>query len=246
MSFIEFRSVTKTYGRRAVLCSFTLHVDQGERLVILGPSGCGKTTVLRLLAGLAVPDEGTITVANSVVAADGRVLLEPEKRNIGMVFQDLALWPHLTVEGNLEFGLNARSVPEALGEERIDRLLRLTDLADRRQARPAELSGGEQQRVALARALVLEPQVLLMDEPLSNLNLELSLSLRAEILRLHERLGFTLLYVTHSREEALEIGQRVVIMENGRVDRIGLPAEVSQYLNHRAESAGGVLGGNRQ
>ena len=228
MSCIEFRSVMKTYGRRTVLCSFTLHIEQGERLVILGPSGCGKTTVLRLLAGLAVPDEGTITVADSVVAADGRVLLEPEKRNIGMVFQDLALWPHLTVEGNLQFGLDARRVPKALAEERIDRLLRLTDLADRRQARPAELSGGEQQRVALARALVLEPQVLLMDEPLSNLNLELSLSLRAEILRLHERLGFTLLYVTHSREEALEIGQRVVIMENGRVDRIGLPAEVSQ------------------
>ena len=109
MSFIEFRSVTKTYERRPALSNFTLHVEQGERLVILGPSGCGKTTVLRLLAGLAIPDEGAITVADSVVAANGRILLEPEKRNIGMVFQDLALWPHLTVEGNLEFGLNARS-----------------------------------------------------------------------------------------------------------------------------------------
>ena len=246
MSFIEFRSVTKTYERRPALSNFTLHVEQGERLVILGPSGCGKTTVLRLLAGLAVPDEGTITVADSVVAADGRVLLEPEKRNIGMVFQDLALWPHLTVEGNLQFGLNARGVPKALAEERIDSLLRLSNLTDRRQALPAELSGGEQQRVALARALVLEPLILLMDEPLSSLNLELSVGLRAEIRRLHERLGFTLLYVTHSREEALQIAQRMVVMENGRVDRIGLPAEVSQYLNHRAESAGGVLGGDRQ
>ena len=245
MSFIEFRSVTKTYQRRPALSDFTLHVEQGERLVILGPSGCGKTTVLRLLAGLAVPDEGTITVANSVVAADGRVLLEPEKRNIGMVFQDLALWPHLTVEGNLQFGLNARNVPKALAQQRIQGLLRLTGLADRRQARPAELSGGEQQRVALARALVLEPQVLLMDEPLSSLNLELSLSLRAEILRLHERRGFTLLYVTHSRKEALEIGQRVVMMENGRVNRIGSPADVSRYLNHRAESAGGALCGDK-
>ena len=246
MSFIEFRSVTKTYERRPALSNFTLHVEQGERLVILGPSGCGKTTVLRLLAGLAVPDEGAITVADTVVATNGRVLLEPEKRNIGMVFQDLALWPHLTVEGNLQFGLNARRVPKALAEERIDSLLRLTDLADRRQALPAELSGGEQQRVALARALVLEPLILLMDEPLSSLNLELSVGLRAEIRRLHERLDFTLLYVTHSREEAFEIGQRVVMMENGQVDRIGLPAEIRKYLNDRLESAGGALGGDKQ
>ena len=246
MSFIEFRSVTKTYERRPALSNFTLHVEQGERLVILGPSGCGKTTVLRLLAGLTAPDEGAITVADSVVAANGRILLEPEKRNIGMVFQDLALWPHLTVEGNLQFGLRARQVPKALAEERIRRLLRLTDLTDRRQALPAELSGGEQQRVALARALVLEPLILLLDEPLSSLNLELSVGLRDAIRRLHERLGFTLLYVTHGREEAFEIGQRVVMMENGRVDRIGLPAEIREYLNDRLESAGEALGGDKQ
>ena len=246
MSFIEFQSVTKTYQRRPALSNFTIEIEQGERLVILGPSGCGKTTVLRLLAGLAVPDEGTITVADSIVAANGQVLVEPEKRNIGMVFQDLALWSHLTVEGNLQFGLSARRVAKDLADERIDTVLRLTGLADRRQAHPAELSGGEQQRVALARALVLEPRVLLMDEPLSSLNIELSLNLRAEILRLHERLGFTLLYVTHSREEAFEIGQRVVLMENGRVDRIGLPADVSHYLRHRARLPGGALGGDKQ
>ncbi len=246
MSFIEFRSVTKTYGRRAVLRNFTLHVEKGERLVVFGPSGCGKTTVLRLLAGLAIPNEGAIAVADRVVSADGQVLLEPEKRNIGMVFQDLALWPHLTVEDNLQFGLNARGIPKLLAEQRIDAVLRLTDLAECRQARPAELSGGEQQRVALARALVLEPQIFLMDEPLSSLNLELSMHLRAQILRLHERLGFTLLYVTHSREEAFEIGQRVVVMDNGRVDRIGLPAEIRKYLNDRAESAGETLAVDKQ
>ena len=246
MSFIEFRSVRKTYQRRLVLRDFTLNVERGERLVALGPSGCGKTTVLRLLAGLAVPDEGSIVVADRVVSADGRLFVEPEKRNIGMVFQDLALWPHLTVEGNLRFGLDARGVPKAAARQRVETTLQLVDLVDRRHARPAELSGGEQQRVALARVLVLAPQIVLMDEPLSSLNLELSVRLRSEVVRLHDELGFTLLYVTHNREEAFTIGQRVLVMENGQIDMIGLPEEIREYFNKRAPSAGDELEVDKQ
>ena len=237
MSFIEFRSVSKAYQTRQVLRALTLEVELGERLVILGPSGCGKTTVLRLLAGLTVPDKGSIAIADTVVSADGRLLLEPEKRNIGMVFQDLALWPHLTIEGNLRFGLDARGIPGDLAQQRVETVLGLAGLLDRRQARPAELSGGEQQRVALARALVLEPPIVLMDEPLSSLNLELSVRLRSEIIRLQERSGSTLLYVTHNREEAFEIGQRVLLMENGQIDRVGSPPEIREYLGERAQSA---------
>ena len=237
MSFIEFHSVTKTYGPRLVLRNLTLHVEQGERLVVLGPSGCGKTTVLRLLAGLAVPDEGSIVVGDRVVSEGGRAVLEPEKRNIGMVFQDLALWPHLTVEGNLRFGLDARGVPRTAARQRVETMLKLVNLEDRHQARPAELSGGEQQRVALARALVLAPRIVLLDEPLSSLNLELSVRLRSEVVRLHEELGFTLLYVTHNREEAFAIGQRVLVMENGEIDRVGSPPEIREYLGERARSA---------
>lgn len=217
MKSIKFESVSKRYNTRPVVRDFSLDVGEGERVVIFGPSGCGKTTILRLAAGLAVPDSGRVFIGERLVAAEGRNIVSPEKRQIGMVFQDLALWPHLTVRGNLEFGLKAQGVPGPQRRQRIAAVLQLARMDSYVDAKPAQLSGGEQQRVALARALVLRPQVLLMDEPLSSLDHELSVALRQEILRLHGDLGFTLLYVTHDREEAAQIGTRVVLLERGQI-----------------------------
>ena len=213
MSAIELRAVSKAYGGRAVVDGISASVERGERVVLLGPSGCGKTTVLRLVAGLEVPDSGTISIDGSRVAEDGRNLVPPEQRHIGMVFQDLALWPNMTVYEHLEFALryDRRNKPtDRL--VRIREVLEMVRMADRAQAKPGELSGGQQQRVALARALVANPTSVLMDEPLSSLDPELNLHLRREILRLHAQLGFTLVYVTHSREEAGAIGSRVIAM----------------------------------
>jgi ABC-type sugar transport system ATPase subunit len=221
MAIISFDSVSKTYQGKAALHDFSLDVESGQRVVILGPSGCGKTTVLRLLAGFIAPDTGSISIDGQVVASAGRVLRQPEQRHLGMVFQDLALWPHLTVEGNLEFGLKAQRIPRPQREQRIAEMLKLVQMDTYLRSRPAELSGGQQQRIALARALVLHPKALLMDEPLSNLDEELNQHLRTELLRLHTQLNFTLLYVTHDRVEANDIGTEIVCMRHGRIERSG-------------------------
>ncbi|MBI3319122.1 MAG: ABC transporter ATP-binding protein [Candidatus Omnitrophica bacterium] len=222
MKLIEFNVVSKTYEGRVAVRDVSLSVTQGERLVIVGHSGCGKTTMLRLLAGFVAPDTGSITIDHTVVAAEGRNLKEPEERNLGMVFQDLALWPHLTVMGNLEFGLKAKGVPKMERATRIREMLALVQMEPYVAASPVELSGGQQQRVALARALALRPRVLLMDEPLSNLDFELNGQMRQEILKLHQALGFTLLYVTHNPDEAFEIGTRLVVMRHGTIERMGV------------------------
>jgi ABC-type Fe3+/spermidine/putrescine transport system ATPase subunit len=227
---IEFRSVSKSYNSRPAVMEFSLEVAQSERVAILGPSGCGKTTVLRMLAGLVAPDAGSIVLDGTVVAAEGRVLVEPEDRNLGLVFQDLALWPHLTVKGNLEFGLQAKGVSRGEREQRIGEVLDQVQMGPYLKARPGQLSGGQQQRVALARSLVLRPQALLMDEPLSNLDLELNLSLRQEIIQLQQRLGFTLLYVTHDREEAFDLATRVVVMAGGRISQVGSAEAIREYF----------------
>lgn len=224
MSFIAIKSVTKSYGGRQILHDFSFQADKGDRIAILGPSGCGKTTVLRLLAGFIAPDSGSISIEGDLVAADGTIIKDPEERNLGMVFQDLALWPHLTVRGNLEFGLKAKGIVKAKREQLIQEILSLVQMEEYIHAKPGELSGGQQQRVALARALVLHPKTLLMDEPLSNLDFELNQRLRKEILRFQKALGFTLIYVTHDRDEALDIGTRILLMRGGKVERSG-PAE---------------------
>jgi ABC-type sugar transport system ATPase subunit len=189
---------------------------------------------LRLLCGLLAPDRGRILIDGKAVSASGRVLSEPERRNIGMAFQDLALWPHLTVAGNLRFGLKARHVRRQKADERVREMLQLMELEPVARRRPGELSGGEQQRVALARALILEPRILLMDEPLASLSPELNLRLRREILRLHEKLSFTLLYVTHSRDEAFQIGTRVILMREGQIEKMGSPAEFRTHFEATA------------
>ncbi|MBI3681145.1 MAG: ABC transporter ATP-binding protein [Acidobacteria bacterium] len=226
-------SVGKRLGGREAVSAFSLEIAAGERVAILGPSGCGKTTILRLIAGLLTPDEGVIELDEQAVSANGRIIIPPEKRHVGMVFQDLALWPHLSVDVNLRFGLRARRVPTDEANERIRRALDLMQLSDRATAKPGSLSGGQQQRVALARALVLEPRILLMDEPLSSLDLDLSLRLRREIVLLYQRLRFTLLYVTHNREEAFEIGERVLVMDQGRIAAVGTPDVIRGYFENR-------------
>jgi ABC-type Fe3+/spermidine/putrescine transport system ATPase subunit len=227
---VEFEQVCKHYREREAVRDFSLQVTPGERVVLLGPSGCGKTTVLRLLAGFIAPDRGVIAINGEIVAKTGRNLKEPETRGVGMVFQDLALWPHLSVRGNLAFGLKAQRVPAAEREQRIYDTLELMQLTPYAEAWPAELSGGQQQRTALARALVLRPRLLLMDEPLSSLDFELNLQLRQELLRLQRDAGFTLIYVTHNLEEAFDIATRVVVMKNGRIDRIGQVEDIRSYF----------------
>jgi iron(III) transport system ATP-binding protein len=213
MILFEYQRISKYYGDQATIRDFSLAVEQGERIVFFGPSGCGKTTLLRILAGFAAPDKGTLLIAGKVAASDGKNVLSPEERNLGMVFQDLALWPHLTVYGNLEFGLKARGIHPVERRRRIDETLTLLKIDGYAPAKPHQLSGGEQQRVALARALVMQPLALLMDEPLSSLDEELNLRLRGEIVRLQQTLKFTLVYVTHNRSEAEEIGTRIVLLE---------------------------------
>ncbi|HHJ53260.1 MAG TPA: ABC transporter ATP-binding protein, partial [Caldithrix abyssi] len=192
--------------------------------------GCGKTTILRLIAGFIAPDTGRIYLNGALTSWDGRILIPPEKRNIGMVFQDLALWPHLTVSGNIGFGLKAKRIPKTEREAKIKDILQLVGLEGYAKRKPAELSGGQQQRVALARALVLQPNVLLMDEPLSNLDRELNVRLRDEVVRLQEQLGFTLLYVTHDREEAFHIARTVILMRDGRVEFKGRVEEAKRVI----------------
>ena len=210
---LMLRRVSKRFGDRQVLADFTLEVGAGERISLLGPSGCGKTTVLRILAGLETPDAGEVEIAGTLAAAWGRIILPSERRNLGMVFQDLALWPHLTVEGNLQFGLRAQRVSRGERGARIADILDRVELTEYTRAKPASLSGGQQQRVALARALVLRPRALLMDEPLSSLDWELNLRLRTLILDLQRAFGFTLVYVTHDREEADALADRIVVMD---------------------------------
>lgn len=230
MSIIEFKNVSKYYNDTPVIQNFSMKIDSGERVVILGPSGCGKTTVLRLLAGFTSPDSGEIIINNQIVAVKGEIIKEPEERNLGMVFQDLALWPHLSVKGNLEFGLKAKRVQKIKREKYIPEMLKLMQMEKSIHAKPAELSGGQQQRVALARALILHPEILLMDEPLSSLDQDLNVQLRKEILKLHSKIGFALLYVTHDREEAFDIGSRIIVMKDGKVERIGSSEEIKKYF----------------
>jgi ABC-type Fe3+/spermidine/putrescine transport system ATPase subunit len=214
---VALRNVTKRFASHRALDDVTLTVAAGESVVILGPSGCGKTTLLRLIAGLDVPDEGEIWLRNVQAAGPRRNLLPPYRREIGFVFQDLALWPHLTVAGNLQFVLDALKIPRAERSRRIDDALKLVRIDRFATRHPHELSGGEQQRVALARALVGSPRLLLLDEPLSSLDAELRAAMRSELARLQRTLALTTVYVTHDREDAAVLADRVIEMRAGRI-----------------------------
>lgn len=215
--FLRLVDVTKRYGERVAVSGLSLDVAAGARIVVLGPSGCGKTTLLRLVAGLGRPDAGEIWLDGRLVATSSGSVVPPHHRRLGFVFQDLALWPHLTVRKNLDFVMESANVPKIERDARARELLSLVRIESLATRYPHELSGGEQQRVALARALVGNPRLLLLDEPLSSLDSELRATLREELNRLHQTLHLTTIYVTHDREDAAVLADCVVEMRMGRL-----------------------------
>ncbi|MEU0789556.1 ABC transporter ATP-binding protein [Amycolatopsis sp. NPDC005961] len=223
MTFEQLRldGVSRSFGTANALSGLDLAISRGEFVALLGPSGCGKSTALNCLAGLLPLTGGSIWLDDARI--DGR---PPEQRGFGMVFQNYALFPHMSVRANVGFGLKMRKVARADARRRVDEALRLVQLTDHAGKFPAQLSGGQQQRVAIARAVVLEPPVVLMDEPLSNLDAKLRLEMRMEIRRLHQTLGLTTVYVTHDQEEALSLADRLVVLRDGTVQQIGTPEEV--------------------
>jgi len=221
-SSVSLEGVSKFYGDTPALVDLTLDARAGEFLVLLGPSGCGKTTVLRLVAGLEDPTSGVLRIGDRVVND-----VDPKDRDVAMVFQSYALYPHLSVARNVEFPLRSRQVPGAERKKLVDevaRSLHLTELLDRK---PAQLSGGQRQRVALARAIVRRPRAFLMDEPLSNLDAQLRVEMRAELVELHARLGITIMYVTHDQVEAMTMGDRVAVLNQGALQQLDTPVTVS-------------------
>jgi putative spermidine/putrescine transport system ATP-binding protein len=216
---LRLERIEKRYGATVAVAGIDLEVREGEFVTLLGPSGCGKTTTLGLIAGFFAPTQGEIYLKGRPVAN-----LPPFKRDIGVVFQDYALFPHMTAGENVAFGLRMRNAPEA--EKRVREALELVQLTGLEDRRPLQLSGGQRQRVALARALVIRPTVLLLDEPLSNLDLKLREEMRVEIAGLQRRLGITTVFVTHDQGEALVMSDRVAVMNAGRIEQVGTPAEI--------------------
>ena len=221
MGQVAFLNVSKRFGNFTAVDDLTLEVEDQEFLVLLGPSGCGKTTALRMVAGLEEPSDGTIRIGSRVVND-----VEAKDRDVAMVFQSYALYPHMTVERNIEFPLRSRNVPKQERPAIVAEAVRTLDLGGLLDRRPAQLSGGQRQRVALARAIVRRPQVFLMDEPLSNLDAKLRVQTRAELIELHRRLSTTFVYVTHDQVEAMTMGDRIAIMNAGVLQQVGPPQDV--------------------
>ena len=240
MASVQLSDISKSYGLQRVVDGIDLAVAHGELVCLLGPSGCGKTTTLRLIAGFVAPDAGTIRVGERVLSGPG-TSLPPERRNMSMIFQSYALWPHMTVAENVAYGLKLRRLPAAQIKAKTQAALALARLADFADRSPAELSGGQQQRVALARAMAVEPETLLLDEPLSNLDANLREEMRFEIRRLHDELRYTTIYVTHDQAEAMTAADRIVVMNRGRIEQIGTPQEV--YEEPASEFVARFIGG---
>ena len=229
MASIAIKGLTKTYATGddapAAVDSLDLDIKDNQFITLLGPSGCGKTTTLRMIAGYIVPDAGTIHVDGRPLSAPGNVV-PPDQRGMGMVFQNYAVWPHKTVYENVVFGLKLRKLPSAQVKTKMDETLALVNLAGLEARYPNELSGGQQQRVALARSLVVEPEILLLDEPLSNLDAKLREQMRVELKKLQRRTGITFVYVTHDQAEALALSDQVAVIHSGRLQQYGTPQEV--------------------
>jgi len=225
---VSLRNVSKRFGAVVAAENVTFDIENGERFFLLGPSGCGKTTVLRLVAGFYAPDAGEILFDGQPVHG-----VPPHRRNTGMVFQNYALWPHMTVAQNVAYGLDVRGVSRREKDRRVREALAIVRMSELANRSPAQLSGGQQQRVALARALVIQPGILLLDEPLSNLDAKLRLETREEITRIHDETRLTMLYVTHDQKEALSMADRIGVMNAGRIVQIGAPQEIYRSPNSR-------------
>jgi iron(III) transport system ATP-binding protein len=236
---IAVQNATKRFGAMAAANDVTLTVEEGELFTLLGPSGCGKTTLLRLIAGFYMPDEGEIRFDDRRVNE-----MPPHERGIGMVFQNYALWPHMTVAQNVAYGLKLRKVPSGDVEQRVHAVLEKVKLGGLDQRYPGQLSGGQQQRVALARALVLNPEILLLDEPLSNLDAKIRIQVRAEIRKLQKELGITTIYVTHDQEEALTLSDRIAVFDKGRLLEVGPPKTL--YETPKTRFVADFIGINNQ
>jgi ABC-type Fe3+/spermidine/putrescine transport system ATPase subunit len=229
-TFLEVRNLVKTFGKLTAVDDVSFKVEQGEVVTLLGPSGCGKTTTLRMVAGFEKPDAGEVEIAGRVVVATNRrINVPPERRDIGMVFQSYAIWPHMTVFENVAFPLNVRRANRQEIKRRVKQTLELVGLANFSDRPAILLSGGQQQRVSLARALVYSPSILLLDEPLSNLDAKLREQMRIELKRLQQQLGFTVLFVTHDQIEAMSLSTRLALMNQGRIEQIGGPQEVYEH-----------------
>jgi iron(III) transport system ATP-binding protein len=218
---LTIAGAAKLYGDFRAVDGVSLHINRGEFFTLLGPSGCGKTTLLRMIAGFNTIDEGTISFGDTVINH-----IPPYKRNTGMVFQNYAVFPHMSVFDNVAYGLRARKVPKAELEKRVTDVLRLIRIEEYRDRRPSQLSGGQQQRIALARAIVINPDILLMDEPLSNLDAKLRVEMRVVIKDIQKRLNITTIYVTHDQEEALAVSDRIAVMNMGHVQQVGEPYSI--------------------
>jgi len=222
MSYIELKDIDAGYVKgKPILNGFNLEVEKGELLSLLGPSGCGKTTTLRTIAGFIIAEKGRVIINGKDYSR-----IPPNKRNIGLVFQNYALFPHLSVFENIAYGLKRRKVGKNLIREKVDAAIEMVSLEDLGNRLPAQLSGGQRQRVALARSIVIEPDLLLLDEPLSNLDAKLRDEMRAELSRLQHQIGITMIYVTHDQIEALSLSSRIVIMNKGNIEQIGTPEEI--------------------
>lgn len=234
---IRLVGITKEFENNLIIPTLNLTIYDGEFVTLLGPSGCGKTTMLRMIAGLETPTAGHIFLDNEDVTR-----LAPYKRNVNMVFQHYALFPHMTVEENIRFGLMMKKVPQKEQQKRVAEVLQLTQLEELRYRRPQQMSGGQQQRVAIARALVNNPKVLLLDEPLGALDYKLRKTMQLELKNLQQRLGITFIYVTHDQEEALTMSDRVIIVNGGRIEQDDPPEKIYQYP--RSKFAASFIGEN--
>ena len=234
MAILKVKNLNKNFGKVKAVQDVTFEATEGKVLSLLGPSGCGKTTTLRCIAGFENPDRGEIYLDDRKIT-----YVPPEKRGIGMIFQNYALWPHMTVYGNLAFGLQIRKVPKPEIEKRIKKVLSMVQLDGYENRYPRQMSGGQQQRIAMARALVFEPEIMLLDEPLSNLDAQLREEMRFEFTELQRKLGITAIYVTHDQAEALVISDKIVILDQGKIVQSGPPKEI--YSNPKNKFVAGFI-----
>ncbi len=241
MSRIELKKINKYYGDVHVLKDVDLVIEPGEFMTLLGPSGCGKTTTLRVISGLEGAQGGTVAISDRMVGdAENGIMVPPSKRGLNLIFQSYALWPHMTVFDNVAFGLGIQKVAKAEIKTRVDKALKTMQIDDLGYRYPSELSGGQQQRVAIARAIVTEPEILLLDEPLSNLDAKLRIEMRAELKRLHNEMKTTIVYVTHDQEEALTLSSKIAIFFDGYLTQVDEPLEI--YKNPRSIQVAKFIG----